>query len=47
MITAIKRQKYKMICLNDSNPDLDFEKYQKELIEAFETILPEKSSFEK
>ncbi|MBQ8833645.1 MAG: Stealth CR1 domain-containing protein [Oscillospiraceae bacterium] len=47
MISAIKKQKYKAICINDSDPNLDFEKYQKELIEAFETILPEKSSFEK
>ena len=46
MIDAIKKRKYKAICLNDSDPDLDFEKYQKELIEAFETILPEKSGFE-
>lgn len=44
---AIVNQKYKVVCLNDSNPNLDFDAHQKELIEAFEQILPEKSGFEK
>ena len=46
MCSSIKKQKYKAVCVNDTNPDLDFEKEQKKLIEAFEAILPEKSSFE-
>lgn len=46
MIDAIKKQEYKAICVNDSNPDLDFEHYQKALTEAFEMILSEKCSFE-
>lgn len=46
MIPAIKSQKYKAVCVNDCDPNLDFEKCQKELIEAFEAILPEKCSFE-
>jgi hypothetical protein len=44
---VIVEQRYKMVCLNDSNPNLDFEAHKKELIEAFEQILPEKSGFEK
>ena len=47
MVDAIKKKKYKAICLNDSDPNLDFCLYQRELVEAFEAILPEKSSFEK
>ena len=47
MADVIKGQKYKVICANDCDPDLDFEKCQKLLIEAFEEILPDKSEFEK
>ena len=43
---AIKKRKYKSICLNDSEK-LDFEKVQREMVAAFEAILPEKSQFEK
>ncbi len=47
MIESIKKQKYKVICLNDSRNDFDFEKTKKVVIDSFEAILPEKSSFEK
>lgn len=43
----IINQRGKVVCLNDSNPNIDFENIQKKLIECFESILPEKSSFEK
>jgi hypothetical protein len=43
---AIKKQKYKQICANDDEKTIDFENMQKEAIDAFETILPEKCSFE-
>jgi len=43
---TIKGQKYKIICINDSE-SVNFEKTQKELIESFEVILKNKSSFEK
>jgi len=45
---VIKRQKYKMICLNDSDVDssMNFEKERDLLKEAFNYVLPEKSSFE-
>lgn len=47
IIKSIKKQKYKVICINDSDEINDFEKVKKQLIEAFEVNLSEKSSFEK
>lgn len=47
LISAIKNQKYKVLCANDNNVDIDFEKAQQEIIDAFESILPNKSSYEK
>ena len=47
---AIRQNKYKMICLNDMDFVKTPEKFAKardEIISAFESILPEKSSFEK
>lgn len=44
---AIKKQKYKLICINDSDHGFNFEIEKKRLVESFETILPDKSSFEK
>ena len=46
LIEDIKKQKYKLICINDSSENIDFDKTKEELIKTFETILPEKSSFE-
>ena len=45
-LTAIYRQRYPLICINDSE-EQDFERHQKELLKAFEHILPEKSIFER
>lgn len=46
IVDAIKHHKYKMICLNDSTVDMDFE-YQKSLIKIlFDEILYDKSSYE-
>lgn len=47
ILKAIKKQKYHIICMNDSTPEIEFEKVQKEILAAFESVLPEKSSFEK
>jgi len=47
IINTIKKQKKKMICINDANTNYDFDKAKEELINSFEKILPEKSSFEK
>lgn len=46
-ISNVCRGKYKIICINDSNEEINFEKVKQELIAMFEEILPEKSSFEK
>lgn len=45
--SAILKQKYKMVCINDQDENIDFEKSKTEINECFEKILPEKSSFEK
>lgn len=47
MYQAIEKQKYKMVCLNDVGTDYNFEEEKKKTIDAFEKILPQKSSFEK
>ena len=44
---AIRKQKYKVLCINDSDENVDFKKTQKELRECFENILADKSSFER
>lgn len=43
----IETQKYKIICLNDSDTENNFEETKQKIINSFEKILPEKSSFEK
>ena len=47
MYKAIRQQKYKTICLNDTDLNYDFEKEKEETINCLESIFPEKSSFEK
>ncbi len=47
LCSGIIKQKYKSICINDADENVDFNKCQKELINAFEAILPDKSSFER
>ena len=47
LVNVIKKQKYKMICINDSDEDFDFENAKKAIIHSFDYILPNKSSFEK
>lgn len=44
---AITKKKYKMICINDSKLDGDFDEFANGVSKAFEQALPEKSSFEK
>ena len=46
LIQAITGQHSKILCLNDSNHKIDFEKAKSEINHAFEQIFPEKSSFE-
>ena len=45
-LEAIRTQKYSMICINDSTEG-NYELYKNRLVEAFQSVLPEKSGFEK
>lgn len=47
LIQTITGHKKKMICINDSNHEIDFEKARKEINNALDQILPEKSEFER
>lgn len=41
LVRSILRQKKKIICINDSNHEIDFEKVKKEINQAFEQVFPE------
>lgn len=45
-VRAIREQKYSLICLNDNKHIRNYNDVMKSIAEAFESILPEKSSFE-
>ena len=45
-IAAVKNQSYKLVCLNDNIHIRNYEQVMKNIQDAFESILPEKSSFE-
>ena len=47
LVKAISRQEKKIVCINDSNHEIDFEKAKKEVNTALERLLPERSSFER
>ncbi|MBQ3969978.1 MAG: Stealth CR1 domain-containing protein [Clostridia bacterium] len=47
LLNDIPSQKHNMICINDTADTLDFENKKQGVIEAFEKLLPDKSSFEK
>lgn len=47
LVRAIVSQKARMICINDANEPIDFIYARKQIRDAFEQILPEKSEFEK
>lgn len=46
ILKALKNPRIKVICINDANDKIDFEKAKQELLQGFEEILPEKSSYE-
>ena len=46
-VDAIRNQSYSLICLNDHANIRNYDKVMKDLQDAFDCILPEKSSFEK
>lgn len=43
----VRKQKGKVVCVNDSETEMDFLRHKQMLIDAFETILPEKCGFER
>lgn len=47
LCSIIQQQSHDMICLNDSSNSIDFDILKTSLIKAFETILPNKSIFER
>lgn len=47
LVDTILRQRADIICINDANKPIDFAHAKRQIIEAFEKIFPEKSSFEK
>lgn len=47
IIKAIEKHKHKIICVNDADPNIDFEKAKQELNMVLQKTLPNKSSFEK
>lgn len=44
---ALKTKQYKMLCLSDDKPELEFEKEKEWLKKLLQSYFPEKSSFEK
>ena len=42
----LRKQKGNVVCLNDNEHEVNFQKHRQMILEAFEEILPEKSSFE-
>jgi hypothetical protein len=45
-ITYLRKQKGKVICLNDSEKEENFELHKKMIIAEFERLFPKKSAFE-
>ena len=45
-INYLKKQKGKVICLNDTEDETNFEEHKKMIIDVFENMFPKKSSFE-
>ena len=46
-VRAIRNQEYSLVCLNDNKRIKNYDRLMREIENAFESILPEKSSFEK
>ena len=45
-IKSITSGKCKVVCINDTDNETDFEKHRQMVVDAFEQILPDKSQFE-
>ena len=46
LIKVIQKRKYKIVCINDANINIDFEKAKNEVNKALDSILCDKSEFE-
>lgn len=46
LMKCLDKREVSMICINDSNQKIEFERVREELIQAFEKLFPDKSSFE-
>jgi predicted ATP-grasp superfamily ATP-dependent carboligase len=46
-VEAIRNQSYKLVCINDNAHISNYEQVMLEIESAFESIIPEKSSFER
>jgi hypothetical protein len=46
LVRAVTKQKYKVVCINDADEDIDADAARQELVNAFAVILPVQSSFE-
>ena len=47
LVSVIKKQKADIICINDANTTIDFERAKTQISTAFSALFPEPSSFEK
>lgn len=47
LVSVIKKQKADIICINDANTAIDFERAKTQISTAFSALFPEPSSFEK
>ncbi len=46
LVSTLEKHKTKIVCINDANAAIDFERAKREITCAFNKILPHKSSFE-
>jgi hypothetical protein len=46
IINSILKRKYKMICINDNPGGFDFTLSKTRILEAFQSVFPQKSAFE-
>lgn len=47
LLDALSQGRYKLVCVNDTVNTANFEQQKQQVIDAFEKLLPKKSSFEK
>lgn len=47
LIDDLKKHRHNIICINDANDKIDFERAKQDLNKAFSDVMPDKSSFER